>query len=176
MYSASSTNDLGQITMTEIDSALVINLLARDVVAADHVEQRSPRPADRARDIVARLDLGHLVAHLDHLPEALVPDHEVLAPRRSISVEGLVDLAVGGVNADLKHFHQHPPALGDPADVRVRLVGQLRDRDVSQVNTIRLTRQNGNGFHRESRLINGDNSSGQAWRPDLAMLQSGSKA
>ena len=45
---------LGQIAMTEVDSALVVNLFARDVVAADHVEQRSARPADGARDIVAR--------------------------------------------------------------------------------------------------------------------------
>ena len=108
-----------------------------------------PGPADRAGDVVAGLDLGHLVADLDDLAEALVADDEVLAAGRGVAVEGLVDLAVGGVDADLEHLHQHGPALGNPADVRMRLVGQLRDRDVSQMHAIRLAGQDGNGFHRE---------------------------
>ena len=73
----------------------------------------------------------------------------MLAPRRSVAVKGLVDLAVGGVDADLKHLDQHRAALGNPANVRVRLVGQRGDRDVAQMDAIRLTRQDGNGFHRE---------------------------
>ena len=84
---------------------------------------------------------------LEHLPEALMADDQMLAARRSIAVKCLVDLAIGRVDTDLEHLHQHRPALGYAANVGMGLVGQLRDRDVSQVDAIRLTRQNGNGFH-----------------------------
>ena len=75
-------------------------------------------------------------------------DDEVLAARRGVAVEGLVDLAVGGVDADLEHLDQHAPPFGDRADVRMRLVAQLRDGDLAQVDAVRLAGQDGNGFHR----------------------------
>ena len=165
---------LGQVAVAEVDPALVVDLLAGDVVAADHVEQRPARPADRARDIVAGLHLGHLVADLDHLPEALVADDEMLAARRGVAVEGLVDLAVGGVDADLEHLHQHRPALGNPADVRVRLVGQLRDRECLAGERYSACQAGRQRLSSGGRLINEgsvacqpDGSEGQAGKPDL---------
>ena len=141
---------LGQVAVAEVDPPLVIDLLAGDVVAADLVEERLAGPADGAGDVVAGLDLGHLVAHLDDLPEALVADDQVVAAGRGVAVEGLVDLAVGGVDADLEHLDQHGPPFGDAADVRMRLVGQLRGGDLAQVDAVRFARQDGNGFHRNS--------------------------
>ena len=93
---------LGQIPMAEVDSALVVNLVAGDVVPADQVEDRLTRPADRAGDKIARSDFSDLVSHLDDLPEALVPDHQVLAAGWGVAVESLVDLAIGRVDADLQ--------------------------------------------------------------------------
>ena len=140
--------DLGQITVTEVDPPLVIDFLAGDVVTPDQVEQGPARPSDRAGDVIARLHFGHLVPDLEHLPEALVADDQVVAARRCVAVECLVDLAVGGVDSDLKDLHQHGPAFRHDADVRVGLVRQLRDRDITKVDAIRLARQDGNGFHR----------------------------
>ena len=45
---------LGQIAVAEVDSALVVDLVAGDVVPADQVEDRLTRAADGAGDIVAR--------------------------------------------------------------------------------------------------------------------------
>ena len=139
---------LGQVAVAEVDPPLVVDLLAGDVVPPDLVEDRAARPSDRAGDVVARLHLGHLVAHLEHLPEALVADDEVVAPGGGVAVEGLVDLAVGGVDPDLEHLHQDGAPFGDGADVRMRLVGQLRGRDVPQVDAVRLAGEDGDGFHR----------------------------
>src|SRR5262249_54948739 len=100
------------------------------------------------RDEVAGLDLGHAVADLEDLAEALVTDDQVLTARGRVAVEGLVDLAVGRVHADLQDLDQDPAALGDLDDVRVRLVGQARGRDVPQVDAVRLAGQDGDGFHR----------------------------
>ena len=45
---------LGQIPVAEVDSALVVNLVAGDVVPADQVEDRLARASDRAGDVIAR--------------------------------------------------------------------------------------------------------------------------
>ncbi len=141
---------LGQIAVAEVDAALVVNLVAGDVVPADQVEDRLTRAADRAGDIVARTDLLDLVADFDDLPEAFVPDHQVLAAGRGVAVESLVDLAVGRIDADLQHLHEHATSLGDLAHMGMRLVGQLGDRDLTKMHAIRLAGQNGYGFHRHS--------------------------
>ena len=39
---------LGQVAVAEVDAALVVDLFAGDIVAADLVEQRSAGTADRA--------------------------------------------------------------------------------------------------------------------------------
>ena len=76
-------------------------------------------------------------------------DDEMLAARRGLPIQGFVDLAVGRIDADLEHLDQHGAAVADPANVRMGLVVQLRDRNISQMNAIRLAGQDGNGFHRE---------------------------
>ena len=76
-------------------------------------------------------------------------DDEVLAAGRGVAVEGFIDLTVGGVDAHLKHLHQHSPPVGNLANVGMRLIGQLGNRNVPGMNAILLARQNGNGFHRE---------------------------
>ena len=131
---------LGQITVAEVDPALVIHLFAGDVVPADDVEQRPARPADGAGDVVARPHFGHFVPDLDDLPEALVPDHEMLAARRRVAIKSLVDLAISGIDTDLEDLDQHGPPFGNPADVRMGLVGQLRARNISQVDAVRFAR------------------------------------
>ncbi len=140
--------DLGQITVTEVDAPLVVDFLAGDVIASDLVEQGPARPSDRAGDVIARLHFGHLVPDLEHLPEALVADDQVVAAWRCVAVERLVDLAIGGVDPDLEDLHQYGPAFRHDADVRMGLVRQLRARDLAKVDAIRLARQDGNGFHR----------------------------
>ena len=77
-----------------------------------------------------------------------MPDDQVLAAGRGVAVEGLVDLAVGRVDADLQHLHQHATPIGDPAHMGMRLVGQLRDGNLSQMHAVRLAGQYGYGFHR----------------------------
>jgi hypothetical protein len=64
-----------------------------------------------------------------------------------VAVQGLVDLAVRGVHADLKHPDLHGTFRGNFADVRVWLIGQLRFGNVTQVNAVRLSRNDGDGFH-----------------------------
>ncbi len=140
--------ELGQIPVTEIDSAFVVDLVAGDVVPADHVEDRLARAADRARDVVAGPEFLDLVSDLDDLSEALVPDDQVLAARRGVAVKGLVDLAVSRIDTDLQHLDQHGTPIGDPAHVRMRLVRQLGDGNLSQMHAIRLAGQYGYGFHR----------------------------
>ena len=138
----------GQEAVAEVDAALVVDLLPGEIVAPDLVVNGSTRPPDRARDKVAGLHLGHPVAHLHDLPEALMADDQVLAPRRRVAVERLVDLSIRSVDTDLEHLHPHGPALRDLTDVRMRLIGQLRFGNLSQVDAVRLPGQDGNGFHR----------------------------
>src|SRR5579864_33239 len=128
---------LGEVSMAEIDPPLVIDFFAGDVVSADLIEQRITRPADRARDEVTRLHLGHLVPHFDDLPEALVSDDEVFSARRGVSVERLVDLPVGCIDTNLEHLDQYRASFGDAANVRLRLVAQFRDWYVAQVDGVR---------------------------------------
>jgi len=78
-----------------------------------------------------------------------VTDDEMLAARRGLAILGLVNLAVGGIDADLQHLDQHGAAVADPANVRMGLLAQPGDRNIAQMNAIRLARQHGNGFHRE---------------------------
>ena len=145
---------LGQVAVTEIDAALVVSLFAGDVVATDHVIDRTARSADGAGDQIARLEFRDLRTDFDHLPKALVPDDKMFAAGGSVAVEGLVDLAISRIDADLQRLHQHRAAFGNRADVRMRLIVQLGLWDVSQVDTVGLSGKNGDGFH-EGPLVEG---------------------
>ena len=136
-----------QVTMAKVDSALVVNLVARDVVAADQIENRFSWPSDRARDVIARNDFLDLCPHFNNLAKALMPDDQMVATGRGVPVEGLVDLSIGRVDADLQHLHQHAAPLGYLAHVRMRLVRELGDRNLTQMHAVRLAGQNGYGFH-----------------------------
>ena len=138
---------LGHVTVTEIDATLVVGLFAGDVVPSDLVIDRTTRSADGTRDQIARLEFRDLRTDFEHLPEALVPDDKVFAAGRSVAVESLVDLAISRIDADLQRLHQDRAALGNRADMRVRLIVQLGLRDLSQMNTVGLSGKNGDGFH-----------------------------
>ena len=141
---------LGHVAVTQVDAPFVVRFFAGDVVASDDVKQRTTGPTHGAGNVVAHLQLGHLVADFNDLPETLVADHQMLAARRGVAVQRLVDFPVGGVDADLQRLDQHRPPFRDAANVRMRLVRQLGGRNVTEVNAIGLTGQNGNGFHRKS--------------------------
>jgi hypothetical protein len=64
----------------------------------------------------------------------------MLAPGRSIAIQRFVDLAVGGIDADLEHLDEHGAARGDAANVRMRLVRQRRDWNVAEMDAVRFTR------------------------------------
>jgi hypothetical protein len=58
-----------------------------------------------------------------------------------------MDLAVRGVDADLKCPDPHGAALGHLANVRVGLIRQPGLGDIALVDAVFLTWQDGNGFH-----------------------------
>src|SRR5690606_5274324 len=58
---------------------------------------------------------------------------------RGVAVEGLVDLAIGGVDPDLEHLDENAPS--------VRNVGHLRLGKFRQVDAIWLTRMNCDRTH-----------------------------
>src|SRR5262249_24824731 len=137
----------GQVAVAEVDPPLVVDLLLSEIVAPNHVVERTAGTPHRAGNQVARFNLGHLLANVFDLTETFVPDHQVLAPRRRVAVKRLVDLAVGRVHSNLKDLHQYRSALGNSADVRMRLVRERWNRDVAQMDRVRRARQYGNGLH-----------------------------
>ena len=78
--------ELGKIPVAKVYAALVVDFVAGDVVAADHVEDRLARATDCAGDVVAGPEFLDFVSHLDDLAEALVPDNQVLTAGRGVSV------------------------------------------------------------------------------------------
>jgi hypothetical protein len=70
------------------------------------------------------------------LAEAFVADHQVLLAWRGVPIEGFVDLAVGGINTDLKHLDFNGSPLRHMAHMRMRLIGKLRLRNVAQMHTM----------------------------------------
>src|SRR5262249_40413146 len=134
---------LRQKAVTKIDAALEVDFVAGDVVPADQVENRLTRSPNRAGDIISGPELLDVVSNLDHLAEAFVPDHQVLAAGRGIAIKRFVDFAVRRIDADLQHLHQNPAAISDFAHMRMRLVRNPRDGNLSYVHTIRLAGQYG---------------------------------
>src|SRR2546425_5925729 len=97
--------------------------------------------ADHRDDEVALLEPRHRRPDLDHLPQRLVADHEVLrAGRRGAVLEG-ADLAVGAAHADLEHAE---PDRGGRREGRRFLLDQL---------DLALAGEDGDGPH--ARLLSG---------------------
>jgi hypothetical protein len=78
-----------------------------------------------------------------------VADDQVIAPGRGVAVQSLVDLAVGGINADLQALDEDAPPLRDRGDVRVRLGVEGGGGDVPEVDGVRSAGEDGDGFHRK---------------------------
>ena len=74
-------------------------------------------------------------------------DDQVLLAWRGVPIKGFVDFAVGGIDTHLKHLDFNGPTLRHMAHMRMRLIGELRLRNVTQMHTMRLTRYDGDGFH-----------------------------
>src|SRR5438874_2158288 len=99
-----------------------------------------PAPRTTARWQAPR-EACHLRPDLDHLPQRLVADHEVLrAGRRGAVLEG-ADLAVGAAHADLEHAE---PDRGGRREGRRFLLDQL---------DLTLAGEDGDGLH--ARLLSG---------------------
>ena len=126
--------------MEQVDPALEVDVVGGEVLQADLPVDRRARPAHGGDDVGAgpdrRRDVG---PDLDHLAEALVAgDEEVVAGRRG-PVLGRVDLLVGAVDADAKHLHLHAAAVRDLVDAGLR--------DLPEMNRVRASWMNGDGFH-----------------------------
>ena len=74
-------------------------------------------------------------------------DYEMFTPWWGVAVEGVVDLAIGGVDTDLQGSDQHRASVRNSADVGVRLIEQFRYGNVTQVNTIWFAGKDRNSFH-----------------------------
>src|SRR5205823_2267513 len=103
----------GEVAVAEIDAALVIRLFAGHVVGADQVIDRAAGATDGGGDVVARLNLLHVGADFFHDAERLVADDEVVVAGRGVAVKSVVDLAIGGIDADLEDADKHAFAAGD---------------------------------------------------------------
>ena len=111
---------LGQEPVQQVDAALVIHFLARDIRAADAVVDRRAGTANRTRHELSRTDLGDVRPNGFHSPEHFVAQDKKLEPGRRIAVFRLVDLFVGGVHADFQDFDQD---TSSPLDIVKRRFG-----------------------------------------------------
>jgi len=90
-------------------------------------------------------------------------NHKVLAPRWSISVKSVVDFAIGRIHANLQRPHKNGSTIGNLADMRLRLIEQPGCCNLSKVDAVGFTRNDGDSFHGES-----DSSEGVAETKALA--------
>ena len=108
---------LGEEAMHLVDAALPVDVVGGQVLAADGVVDALARAAHRRHHVIARLEVPDVGTHaLDHA-EALVAQHQDLLARWRRAVLGGVDLAVGAVDADPQHLHQHAVATGNVVDL-----------------------------------------------------------
>ena len=117
---------LREIAVQQVDPALVVDVVRREVLETDLVVERGARSANGRDDEAAGLDrVRDVRPHLQHAPEVLMArDEEVVAGRRC-AVAPLVDLLVGPVDADAEHLHEHPSAVRHVCDRRLRNVGEV---------------------------------------------------
>ena len=66
---------LRQISVPQINTSLIIDLLAGHVVGANQVVDRPTGPADSSGDVVSWSHAANVRADLDHLSKRLVPQH-----------------------------------------------------------------------------------------------------
>src|SRR5262245_60237317 len=131
----------GEEAVAEVDATLVVGLLAGHIVGADEVVDRAAGAADGGGDVVARLNALHVGADFLNDAKGLVTDDEVAVAWRSVAVEGVVDLAVGGIDADFQHADEDAFAAGN--------VGDFGARNVGEVDAVLLAGSDGDGFHGE---------------------------
>src|SRR6266852_6333115 len=86
-----------QITVAQIDAALVVRVVRGHVVGADQVINAFARPAHRGHNVVAGFHFGDTGADGFVLTEALVTNDQEIKSRGRCSVLGGVDLFVGSV-------------------------------------------------------------------------------
>lgn len=78
--------------------------------------------------------------------------HQEVVARRRISIEAVVDLAVGRIDADFQNFDQHATTVRDIVQSRLGQIGKM--------NAVGVTRFDGNRFH-DGRLSEVDNRNGK---------------
>src|SRR2546430_4511174 len=92
---------LRQVAVAQVDPALEVDVVGREVLEADLPVDRRARPPHARDDVAAGADrVGHVRPDLDDAAEVLVPDDEEVVAGRRVAVLGLVDLLVGAVDAD----------------------------------------------------------------------------
>ena len=130
---------LGQISVTQVDAALVVDVVGGHVVGADEVVNTLAGAAHGGDDIVAGLHFGDIRPDRFDLAKAFVADDEVIVSGRRCAVFGGVDFFVGAVNADAQNFYQYAAAVWN--------LIQRRFWQISHVDTVGFSREYTDGFH-----------------------------
>ena len=126
--------------MQQVDPALVVDVLRREVLEADGSVKRRIRPAHARDNVAAQADrVRHIRPDLEHAAEVLVADDQEVVARRSRAVLAGVDLLVGAVDADAQDL--------DPDATSIGYGVEGRKRDVLEVNRVALPREDRDRLH-----------------------------
>jgi hypothetical protein len=129
---------LGQISMAQVDAALVVDVVGGHVIGADQVIDTLAGPAHGGDDIVVGSQFGHVRAYGFHAAEAFVADDQEIVSWRGGAVFGRVDFLVGTVHTDTKNLYQYSPAVGDLVELGLVQIGR--------VDAVGFSREHTDGF------------------------------
>src|SRR6185437_15900983 len=108
----------GEVAVQQVDAALVIDLVGGHVLQTNLVVDALAGAAHAGDDKHAGPDgAGHVGANADHLPKVFVAGDEKVGAIRRLPILGLVDFAVGAIDAHAQHLDQHAAPAGDARQV-----------------------------------------------------------
>ena len=128
-----------QVAVQQIDSSFEVFFFAGDVRTADLVKDRPARSTDRTGDVIAWFDSLHIWSDFFDDSKRLVSDDKEVVSWRRVSIQGVVDFAVGCVHADFQCLNKDSPAVRD--------IGDRWFFQISEVNTVRSAWLDRNCLH-----------------------------
>ena len=97
--------------MTQVDSTLVVCVVRGHVICADLVVERSAWAPDSGDNVIATLQLGHVLPNFLNNSERLMAYREIVKSGRGCAVFCCIDFLVGAIDADAQDLHQYTATI-----------------------------------------------------------------